>query len=284
MKTAHLFAGGGGGLYADLILGHEPVFAAEIDPYACNVLERRRDEGWWPSLSVWQGDVRVLNPSEIPREVGCLSAGFPCQDISMAGEGRGLAGDKSGLVSEVWRIARAIRPRYIFLENSPAITSRGLGEVLGELASMGYNARWCVIPASAVGAPHQRARWWCLAHDANIDSIWELQQEGLDKDLGRWVNYLSEKESRFTSHPDKEGWTNTEGKSATEEKAIVRRASNLGSVPSSRSSSPSWWETEPFVGGVVHGVAHAQHRIELLGNGQVPLQAALAWMLLGGPR
>ena len=160
----HLFAGIGGGLLSDLILGHNPVVAVEWDKYACRILRERAADGWFPDLSVWEGDVRLFDPSEYTGRVDIIAAGFPCQDISVAGKQAGLGeGTRSGLYREVLRIAGVVRPRFLFLENVSAILSNGLGTVLGDLAALGYDARWLCIRASDVGAPHGRDRWFCLA-------------------------------------------------------------------------------------------------------------------------
>ena len=164
----HLFAGVGGGLLCDLILGHQPVVAVEWEPYACRVLRERAAEGWFPGLYVREGDVRLFDPSDYAGKVDCIHAGFPCQDISVAGKQAGVSeGTRSGLYREVLRIAGIVRPRYLFLENVAAILSNGLGTVLGDLAAMGYDCRWLCIRASDVGAPHHRDRWFALAYSRN---------------------------------------------------------------------------------------------------------------------
>ena len=164
-KTMHLFAGIGGGLLADLILGHTPIVAVEWDRYACQVLRERAADGWFPGLSVWEGDVRLFDPSEYTGVVDCIHAGFPCQDISVAGKQAGVSeGTRSGLYREVLRIAGVVRPKQLFLENVSAILSNGLGTVLGDLAALGYDTRWLCIRASDVGAPHHRDRWFLLAN------------------------------------------------------------------------------------------------------------------------
>ena len=184
MRTGHLFAGGGGGLYADLILGHTPVFAVEWDAYACAILRSRAADGWFPGLRVHEGDVRLFDPSEYTGAVDCIHAGFPCQDISLAGGGEGIDGARSGLYREVLRVADAIRPRYLFLENVGAIVSRGLGTVLGDLAARGYDARWTCLAASEVGAPHKRDRWWCLAYSRSGGSRSGPERSGREA----WAN------------------------------------------------------------------------------------------------
>ena len=113
-----------------------------------------------------------------------VAGGFPCQDISAAGKGKGVAaGERSGLWREFARILREIRPAYAFVENSPMLVSRGLELVLGDLAALGYSARWNVLPASAVGARHERERIWitCVYPPKKVpdrDGVRQLQREG----------------------------------------------------------------------------------------------------------
>lgn len=169
MRTMHLFAGGGGGLLADLILGHEPICAVEWEPYACQILRERAADGWFPNLHVHEGDIRLFDPSEYAGRVDCIHAGFPCQDISVAGKQTGLGeGTRSGLYREVLRVASIVGPCYLFLENVSAIRSKGLEAVLKDLATLGYDSRWCCIRASDVGAPHGRDRWWLLAKNKSM--------------------------------------------------------------------------------------------------------------------
>ena len=130
MKTMHLFAGAGGGLLADLILGHDPIIAVEWDAYCCKILRERAQDGWFPNLHVYEGDIRLFNPSEYEGRVDCIHAGFPCQDISQAGKQAGLGeGTRSGLYREVLRIASEVKPRIIFMENVAAILTKGLFRV-----------------------------------------------------------------------------------------------------------------------------------------------------------
>lgn len=121
----HLFAGIGGGLLADLILGHRPIIAVEWDKYCCQVLRERAADGWFPELSVWEGDVRLFNPSEYAGQVDCIHAGFPCQPFSNAGLRKGSTDSRGDLFAQVLRCVEIIRPKYIFLENVPGLlTSR----------------------------------------------------------------------------------------------------------------------------------------------------------------
>lgn len=132
----------------------------EIDKYAQRVLAKH-----WPDVRRWD-DVRTW-PQPSADCVDCIAAGFPCQDISYAGKGAGLQGERSGLFYEVCRIAREMGPRFIVLENVAALLTRGLGDVLGSLASLGYDAEWDCLPASAFGARHYRNRIFIIASNTD---------------------------------------------------------------------------------------------------------------------
>lgn len=164
MKTMHLFAGAGGGLLADLILGHDPVAAVEWDPYCCAVLRERAAEGWFPNLQVFERDIRTFDGTSWARKVDCVAGGFPCTDISIAGKGVGIDGEESGLWREMARIVCEVRPYFVFVENSPMLTHRGLGRILGDLAALGFDAEWGCFSAHEAGATHLRERMFILAH------------------------------------------------------------------------------------------------------------------------
>lgn len=175
MKTMHLFAGAGGGLLADLILGHEPIAAVEWDPYCCAVLRERAAEGWFPGLQVFEGDVRKFDGTEWAGKIDCVAGGFPCTDISIAGKGKGIEGEESGLWVEMARIVCEVRPQFVFVENSPMLTHRGLGKVLGDLAALGFDAEWGCFSAHEAGASHLRERMFILAHA--VGRRWDGMEE-----------------------------------------------------------------------------------------------------------
>ena len=163
LNTFHLFAGAGGGILGDVLLGHNPIGACEIEPYPRDVLLARQADGHLPDFPIWD-DVATLDGNPWRGSVDVLCGGFPCQDISSAGKGAGITGERSGLWKEYARLIGEMRPRFVFAENSPLLRTRGLGVVLEDLAALGYNARWGIIGAGAVGAPHKRDRMWVLAH------------------------------------------------------------------------------------------------------------------------
>ena len=157
-----LFAGAGGGILGGKLLGWRTVCAVEWEPYPASVLCARQNDGLLETFPIWD-DVQTFDGNPWRGIVNVVSGGFPCQDISAAGKGAGIDGERSGMWGEMARIIREVRPRYVFVENSPMLTSRGLGRVLGDLASMGFDARWGVLGAADVGANHQRDRIWIVA-------------------------------------------------------------------------------------------------------------------------
>jgi len=131
------------------------VWQVEADPFCRRVLAKH-----WPEAGRYD-DVRTARDLA-PVDIVC--GGFPCQDLSYAGSGAGLDGARSGLWFEYLRIVRALRPRFVVVENVPALLTRGLGVVLGGLAESGYDAVWDCIPAQSVGAPHRRDRVFVVAY------------------------------------------------------------------------------------------------------------------------
>jgi len=147
------------------MLGHQPVGAVEIDPFCRRVLQARQDDGSLPRFPI-HDDIRTFDATTWQGRVDVVAGGFPCQDISLANhKATGLAGARSSLWHEMLRVVRECQPRYVFVENSPALRTRGLGTVLRGLADLGFDAEWGVLSAQAVGAPHIRKRLWLLAAD-----------------------------------------------------------------------------------------------------------------------
>lgn len=277
MNSMHLFAGAGGGILADLILGHRPIVAVEWDKYACNVLRERATDGWFDGLDVWEGDVREFAAHDYKGRVDIIHAGFPCQDISVAGNTAGVGeGTRSGLYREVLRIADEVRPQYLFLENVANIVTgddgRMLRTVVGDLASRGYDAVWICLSAAEVGANHNRDRWWLLAYPTGE------QRNG--SDIKR--NNSKSSTSKPRNNSGKRDVLNAD--STSSEGVRISKRVQKRQLPNSGCSQehrkPGWWEAEPDVGRVAHGIPSASHRLRALGNGQVPLQAAAAFKIL----
>ena len=166
MHELALFAGAGGGILGGKLLGWRTVCAVEFASFCARRLAQRQNEGHLPPFPIWD-DVRTFDGRPWRGVVDVVSGGFPCQDISSAGKGDGIDGSRSGLWSEMARIIGEVVPEWVLVENSPLLTSRGLGTVLRDLAEMGFNAEWGVLGAVDAGAPHKRERIWIVAHNSS---------------------------------------------------------------------------------------------------------------------
>ena len=177
LRMIDAFSGIGGFSLAARWLGEiETVQFVEREPFCQRILRKH-----WPDVPI-HDDICTYQPAAGSADIIC--GGFPCQDISQAGKGAGLSGDRSGLFYELLRVVRLVGPRYVVLENVAAILGRGLDDVLGALAEAGYDAEWTCIPASAVGACHRRDRWWCVAY-ANRQRQQECQPPAIAAGTGR---------------------------------------------------------------------------------------------------
>lgn len=163
MNELALFAGAGGGILGGVLLGWRTVCAVELDAYCASVLVARQNEGILPPFPIWD-DVRAFDGRPWRGIVDVVSGGFPCQDISSSGKRMGLDGEHSWLWHEMFRVVCEVRPRYVLVENSAEIVGRGLGIVLGNLASCGFGVRWSCFPAAYCGAPQGRDRIWIAAY------------------------------------------------------------------------------------------------------------------------
>jgi DNA (cytosine-5)-methyltransferase 1 len=268
MNELALFAGAGGGILAGHMLGWRTVCAVERDAYAAQVLAQRQNSGALRPFPIW-ADVCSFDGRPWRGLVDVVSGGFPCQDISLAGRGAGIEGARSGMWGHMARIIGEVRPSLVYVENSPALLTRGLGRVLSDLAALGYDCRWTVLGAADVEAPHQRDRFWLVAH---ANGVRQLQPEGREPDeRGRTCNCGGEMADAGCSHGQRRAQRQGQPGHARQELAAIERA--------------DWWQSEPDVGRVANGVAHRVDRLRALGNGQVPRCAATAWrMLTGGMR
>jgi DNA (cytosine-5)-methyltransferase 1 len=266
MNELALFAGAGGGILGGHLLGWRTVCAVEREPYAESVLLARQNDGVLPPFPVWD-DVCTFDGRPWRGIVDVVSGGFPCQDISTAGKGAGIDGARSGLWSEMARIVGEVRPRYVFVENSPALVTRGLGRVLSDLAALGYDCRWTVLGAADVDAPHKRERIWIVA-DAN--GMRELQPQGGECDQWGRIGNGGEDVADAASQRQQEPWHGND--------ARYRPPHRSGET--SNAFHDAGWPTEPDVGRMAHGIPARLERLSALGNAQVPRVAATAWRIL----
>ena len=198
LNTFHLFSGAGGGILADLLLGHIPIGACEIEKYPRDVLLARQADGILPNFPIWD-DVCSLDGTPWRGSVDVLCGGFPCQDISPArtnndknGKCLGLDGKKSGLWRHMARVIMEMRPRFAFIENSPNLRTKGLVTVLKDLDSMGYYTRRIVIGSRHVGADHHRDRMWILAYS----DLPQCERGGIPSGVHQAHTYISSSDWR----------------------------------------------------------------------------------------
>jgi len=222
-----------GGLSLALEPWVRPIAYCENDRWAQALLLSRMSKGQLPRAAVWD-DVRTLRGCTIPR-VDIIYGGFPCQDISVAGRGVGLEGERSGLFFQVLRLIDECKPAFVFLENVPAIRTRGAERVCKELASRGYDLRWDVVSAAEVGAPHLRKRWFCLAF--NADHRKQNPHAG-----------VSQGPTAEPSGGGNAAHAEIEGLEGQRERpsGVVSKHENTGNL--------CGWNSEPNVGRVAHGI------------------------------
>ena len=180
MNELALFAGAGGGILGGHLLGWRTVCAVEWEQYPASVLCARQNDKILPPFPIWD-DVQTFDGKPWRGIVDVVSGGFPCQDISAAGGGAGITGERSGMWKHMARIIGEVRPQYVFVENSPMLTTRGLGVVLADLSTLGFDAKWGVVSAADVGANHQRERIWIRAKQRNFLSHSKYDRNGWGK-------------------------------------------------------------------------------------------------------
>ena len=257
------------------LIGWRTRCAVEIDAFCRSVLLRRQADGILPRFPVWD-DVRTFDGRPWAGHIDVISAGFPCQDISSAGAGAGIDGERSGLWREVVRIAGEIRPRFLYLENSPLLVGRGLARVLGDIAGLGMHARWGTLGADDVGAPHIRKRMWVVAYaDEDGRERADLPLQPGRQDQGCAVaGWGCEVAADACGHRLEGAIHLGDGEEAYGDGAGCAAA---------RGIEPQGWQghhPEPGILGVDDGLADWKHRIAAAGNGQVPAVAAAAWRIL----
>ena len=261
ITAGSLFSGIGG-----IDLGLERVgmtvkWQSEIEPYSCRVLKKH-----WPDVPNL-GNIREVNWEEVER-VDVIAGGYPCQPFSTAGK-RGGSDDPRHLWPEMLRAISVLRPRVAFLENVRGHYSLGFDRVLGDLADIGYDCEWEIVSAQSVGAPHRRERLICLAypsqqqcngrgsgHGAGTVGEWSAVQESA---CGGSSNVANATKQSSDGEPD-------HFRDSERPETIPK----LGDSGGSENGSGQWWEVEPDVGRVAHGIPARVDRLRGLGNAVVP--------------
>lgn len=292
MNELALFAGAGGGILGGHLLGWRTVCAVEIVPFCRDILMQRQCDGHLEPFPVWD-DVRTFDGRPWRGVVDVVSGGFPCQDISECGRGAGIDGERSGLWSEMARIIGEVRPRFVLVENSPALVGRGLARVLGDLARVGpYDARWGRLGADDCSAPHVRKRCWL------VGVLADTAFSGLEGHSGHGTGgrepgrIAARQDGHITAcgvEPCAEDVANpTSGRRrAGLCEGGARQADGAEREPESGygggAGGWSWaWPAEPDLPRMAYGVADRLDREKATGNGQVPRVVARAWETLMG--
>ena len=271
-------------------------YFSEVDNYAIRVYQQRFPD------AIGLGDIRKIRGQDLPKGDWITCGGFPCQDISVAGKGVGLAGERSGLWFEYARLIGEIRPRYAIMENVGALSFRGLDAVLGSLAEIGYDAEWCDIRASDIGAPHRRERLWIVAYPNGS----RLEKHGLfksDLSIGSGETRTSnkpEESENDVGYPHSVGmerqgakfqtartgrtgkdvaYASGEGLEGWEKAVQQEKGWHSDTGYDRKKAGSSWrnsqWDSEPDVGRVANGVPSRVDRLKCLGNSIVPQIAEL---------
>lgn len=269
MNGLDLFSGYGG-ISRALRPWVRTIAYCEIERYCQGILLSEMQRGRLDRGPIWD-DVRTLHVGVFNFRVDIISGGFPCQDISIAGNGKGLEGERSGLVFEYLRLIRELRPSYVFMENVPAITIRGLDRILLGLDALGYDARWTIVSAAEMGAPHLRERWWLLAHANGERGRIQPDRQSRSKSKTEFGNDGKKESMAHTRSQRLEGWVDTT-KTWSE---FPLGGGGGGGEGTSRLP-------EPAICRSADGFAHRNHRIKSLGNGVVPQCAREAFIRLSG--
>jgi DNA (cytosine-5)-methyltransferase 1 len=257
------FSGIGGKTYALQGLV-EPVAYCEIDKFCQKVLKENMRKGNIPKAPVLE-DIRSVSKKDLSRKIDIIYGGFPCQDISSIGLGKGLEGERSGLFNEVIRLVKECKPEFVFLENVAAIVNNGLQEVIDSLSKSGYDCRWEITSAAFFGAPHLRERFYILARSRN--------SEGTNSKVSKTIGMRKSTNKKM-------------GNTETRERKRIEGNDNKNSGRSSNTSSifvskiKTNWRSEPTVGRISNGVPDRLHRCAALGNSVVPVCVRYAFLHL----
>ena len=289
MRMLDLFTGiGGFSLAASWVWGEELDLAGfcEQDVYCGKVLKKN-----FPDVPIYP-DIKELR-GEWFQDIDLITGGFPCQDISVAGKGAGIDGDRSGLWSEMCRIISEVRPRYALIENVPMLIHRGLERVLLDLTEIGYDAEWQVIGADDVGARHKRKRIWIVAYPGHLRGRHdECGDVGLrsGKQAETAIGNASQfevagpgKEPEAMAHTQGEGREcGSIGKQGIDSQCQTRLSGrhDTGTVPHTDERIGDIWTVEPSMGRVANGVPKRVDRLRGLGNAIVPQVAALIMQMI----
>ena len=303
MRELSLFSGAGGGLLGTKLLGWKHCGYVEFNDYCQRVIRQRILDGILENAPIF-GDIRTFinegYAASYQGMVDVVTAGFPCQPFSVAGKQQGET-DSRNMWPETLAVIRAVRPRYALLENVPGLLAHEYARrIFGDLAESGFDARWRLLSAAEMGAPHKRDRVWiyCYANKYGKSNGTEYAeaselQENVADTCGRASIAANNKSHRCGSRRPRGSVAGMPGKPEPEQTVQITDTDDTGLAQwkgeNSSGTRPDsganlkrgqWWTTEPDVGRVAHGVADRVDKLKALGNGQVPAVVAAAWSLL----
>jgi DNA (cytosine-5)-methyltransferase 1 len=270
VKVLDLFSGIGGFSLGLERAGMETVAFCEIEEFPRKVLAKH-----WPNIPIYN-DVMTLTKERLDndgiRSIDVICGGFPCQDISVAGNQEGIGeGTRSGLWSECARLLGEIRPKYAIFENVTALLNGGGGDwfkrVLWDISQVGYDAEWHCIPASELGAHHHRDRVWIIAYPK------KLQCDGGYDNAGKLMEVLEVSESGNGGRSANVAYAKRQrqqGQGQYEQSIFAEAFKNRQTINAIAGGTPDIWKVEPELGRVANGVPARSHRLKALGNAVVP--------------
>lgn len=277
MRELSLFTGAGGGLLGTMLLGWTPVGYVEWNDYAQRIIRQRIDDGILPNAPIF-GDIQTFISDGYAASytglVDVVTGGFPCQPFSVAGK-QLAADDPRNMWPATIDTIRMVRPRFAFLENVPSLLNTGyFSRILGDLAESGYDARWRILSAAEMGAPHKRDRLWIVAYTEGTG----LKARGSNgtgnaKRAQRITHSIDQAVSAYANGERRKG----RGAQTVQGKRALPWGENIRSHEDilRRSDIP-----KPLICGMDDGMAAKVDRLKAIGNGQVPIVAATAWNLL----
>tara|TARA_B100000424_G_scaffold267831_1_gene261452 strand:- start:43 stop:915 length:873 start_codon:yes stop_codon:yes gene_type:complete len=277
LKLLDTFSGIGGFSYAaeKLVGGFETTQFVENDPYCQKVLNKH-----WPNVPI-HDDITTFTAE--PFQFDAICGGFPCQDISTAGKGKGITQEtRSGLFYELIRIIRMVRPKYVILENVAAILTNGLDIVLRELSEAGYDAEWSIISASSLGACHKRSRWWLVAYPKSFRGDGRQPDNNAEQgEEERNVGGCNSKKSTDPKGSKGNEYETERGDGKTRIQKVSRDRDRSENPHTWRSTehrlNPNWrqYVSEPCLRRGDDGLRDRVDRLKALGNSVVPQVAAI---------
>ena len=274
------FAGIGGFSYAadKLVEGFKTTQFIEINPFCQKILNKH-----WPDIPI-HNDIKTFTAGI--GQFDCITGGFPCQDLSVAGRQAGITKEsRSGLFYELMRVIRMVRPRFVVMENVAAILNNGLDIVLGELSQAGYDAEWAVISASSLGAAHRRSRWWCVAYTndygsspSSLDKINDETNSNSQKrqDQANQSSATSEFQNSRIVRSSKGNATNSNSE-RLQRQILSEMERGLWTAKHTRRLNPNWrqYVSKPILPRGSDGLSFRVDRTKALGNSIVPQVAAI---------